>query len=260
MIKTLLLLLLVVASSCSKTHELKKRNGINYFENVESKIDILKHVEWDVGKKKDKVVSRGMRLSVSVPRMDSNAKKVLRRKHKIESWIFRYSKTYRGKSTPLGHVFYHFDNISGNAKSFSVNIYYHASVVSDKFRAFKCPAFNHRKYLPDVEISERQGARPENIFVRTMGRVKSKVLRLGFKPHIFSIGRDMIGDYTVDFALYDSKSKKRHSIWSKVQGHVVISKERKVTLPSCAGVKEENGPGRSRDSRSYNRKNLQINR
>jgi hypothetical protein len=259
MIKSLLLVFLVVLCSCSKTHELKKRNGINFFENVESKIDILKHVEWSVGKKKNKTVSRGIRVSVSVPKVADEAKDFLRRKHKIDSWIFRYSKTYRGKTTPLGHVFYHFDNLSGNAKSFNVNIYYHASVVSDKFRAFKCPAFSHRKFLPDVEISERKGARAENIFVRTMGRVKSKVLRLGFKPHIFSIGRDMIGDYTVDFALYDSKSKKRHSIWSKVKGHVLISKERKVTLPSCAGIKEENGPGR-KTNRNYNIKNLQINR
>jgi hypothetical protein len=259
MIKILLLIFLVIFFSCSKKHELKKNKGNNYFEKVVSKIDAVKHIEWRVGKKKKKTVSRGIRVSVTVPIVGEEAKKILLREHKIDSWIFRYSKRYLGKTTPLGHVFYHFDNLSGNAKGFNVNIYYHASVVSDKFRAFKCPAFGHRKFLADIDILQSRGARADNIVVKPMGRVRSKVLRLRFKPPIFSIGRDMIGDYGVEFALYDSKMKKRHSIWSKVQGYIQISKERKVTLSSCEGIKEENNPG-AKSNRSYDIKSLQIKR
>lgn len=238
-------------------HDVKTNNGIDFLEDVYSEMTKAKDVEWDVGRKKDKTISRGFRVSTEVPRISDEAKTHLYEKYGIDSWIFKYSRIVRGRKDLVGNIYYHFNNISKSTDDFSLNIYYHASAVSERFRAFHCPAFDHRSKLPDIEIQSTKNITPKNVYVRTTTKEPSKVERLSFSPHIFSAGRSLIGDFIIEYALYNSKTKQLYSNWARVAGHIKIRSEQNVSLPSCLGIKEENSP--LPESRRFKLQDLEIN-
>ncbi|MBD65182.1 MAG: hypothetical protein CME62_08245 [Halobacteriovoraceae bacterium] len=248
-------LLFVLLLGCTKVHDLKDKNGILYLEDVESEMTQVKHVEWEVGLKKEITISRGIRISTSVPVISESAKKTMFRKHGVDSWLFRFNRTRRGRTDQLGHVYYHFDNISRSTKTFTLNIYYHASAVSKQFYHFHCPAFDHRSYLPDIEL-EDSSADAEGVFVRAMSKVPARVHRLGFNPMVLSAGRSMLGEYTVEFALYNSESKQLFSKWHQVAGKIPLNQEITRTVSSCAGVKEEENP--LPQSKPFDIRNIEI--
>ena len=250
------LIILFLISSCTKMHDVKNANGIDFLENVSSEITNVKAVEWQVGRKKDKTISRGIRITTTVPRVSDDAKIHLFKKHGIDSWIFKFSRVVRGRKDHVGNIYYHFNNISKSTEAFSLNIYYHASAVSERFRAFHCPAFDHRSLLKEVDL-KATNVTPENIYVRSLSTEPAKVERLSFSPHIFSGGRSMLGDFIVEYALYNSKTKQLFSEWKKAYGHIPITREERVSLPSCLGIKEEEKP--LPESRRFKLQDLEIN-
>ena len=172
-------------------------------------------------------------------------------------WIFKFSRVNRGRKDPVGNIYYHFNNISKSTEAFSLNIYYHASSVSERFRGFHCPAFNHRAILKDVDVEYSNTTKPEDVFVRTVSSEPAKVERLSFSPHIFSAGRSLKGDYIVEYALYNSKTKQIYSDWKQAAGHIPVRREEQVSLPSCLGIKEEEKP--LPESRRFKLQDLEIN-
>jgi hypothetical protein len=255
--RCIFIIFLFIVSSCTKVHDLEKKNGIYYLSKVKTEIKEVKHVPWQVGLKREIEVSRGVRLSITVPIISDSTKHILYQKHGVDSWVYRFNRKRRGRKDPIGHVFYHFNNISSSTKAFTLNIYYHASSVSNRFRYFHCPAFDHRLHLQNVALSSRKTSRQEDIYVRAMPNVKSKVERLGFTPLIFSAGRSMFGEYEVDFALYNSKTKQRFSRWFPVAKMLNITNEVRRTVSSCTGIKEETNPLPS--SAPLDIRNLEIN-
>lgn len=255
--RIILLTMLILSSySCTKVHDVKKKNGIYYLDEIEAEITQAKQISWNVGLKKEVEVSKGLRLSVSVPVVTDKSKTVLYNKYGIDSWIYRISRRRKGRSDALGYVFYHFNNITRSTKAFTLNIYYHAAAVSERFRHFHCPAFEHRFYLPDVSLSSRNVTLENSVYAKTMPRIQPKVYRLGFTPLIFSAGRSMLGEYHVDLALYNSKTKQRYSGWFPVGKEIKITEEIKRTVASCIGIKEENNP--LPQSRPLDIRNLEI--
>lgn len=250
-----LYLTFILLFGCTKVHDVIERNGIFYFEDISSEISDVKHVDWEVGKKREITISRGIRLSTSVPVISSSAKSALYSKYGVNAWVFRFNRTKRGRTEQLGHVYYHFDNISRSTKTFTLNVYYHASAVSKHFYYFHCPAFEHRLHLQDVDL-ESTNVKSESVYLRAMSKIRSKVNRLGFNPLIFSGGRSMLGTYDVEFALYNTKTKQRYSRWHKVEGKVVLTQEVSRSVNSCLGIKEENNP--LPQSRPFDIRNIEI--
>lgn len=250
------LLIVFLFVSCTKMHDIKNENGIDFLENVSVKVTNAKSVDWKVGRKKDKVVSRGIRVTTTVPRITNEGKLHLYNKHGIDSWIYKFSRVVRGRKDEIGNIFYHFNNISKSTEAFSLNIYYHASAVSERFRAFHCPAFDHRYYIENADV-EATSTVPSNVYIRTLSTEPAKVERLSFSPHIFSAGRNMLGKYIVEYALYNSKTKQLFSEWKKAYGEIPILREVSVSLPSCLGIKEEEKP--LPESRRFKLQDLEIN-
>lgn len=244
-------------SACTKMHEVETKNGIDYLADVRSEIVSVKDVEWNVGRKKNKIVSRGIRIATEVPRVSDKAKEILYKKHGIDSWIFKFSRTDHGRVTPIGNIFYHFNNISRVTENFSINIYYHASTISQRFRNFRCPAFGHRLLITDVDLIDDGRVKEKDLYVREMEIEPAQVKRLSFSPHILSSGRSLKGAFQIKYALYNSKTKQIFSKWFQVDGRAVVKEERAVSLPSCLGVKEELKP--LPESKGFNLRDLKIN-
>lgn len=241
---------------CTKEYELQKKNGVYFLENIDVGIENIRHIEWKVGKTRSEIVSRGMRIDTKVPHINSEAISFLRSKFGIDGWIYKFEREDRGRSEHLGYVYYPLANISGSTKTFSLNIYYHASVVSNRFRAFHCPAFDHRLLLDDIDVSTQNNNYDNNIYIRPKETIRAKVSKLQFTTHIFSAGTSMIGDYSVQMALYNSNQKKIYSNWYKVKNYIPVKKELNVSVPSCIGVKEENDPNSRK--KNFNIQDLEI--
>ena len=252
-----LIFFLTTFVACTKMHDVENKNGIDYLADIRSEIVGVKNVEWSVGRKKNKTISRGIRISTEVPRVSEEAKTTLYKKYGVDSWIFKFTKINRGRTSSVGNIYYHFNNISRVTENFSLNIYYHASTVSQRFRNFRCPAFGHRLLINNMDLEYRSKISAKNIYIREMEIEPAKVDRLSFSPHIFSSGRSLKGKFKVKYALYNSKTKQVFSKWTDVAGAISVTEERSISVPSCLGIKEELKP--LPESRDFNLKDFEIN-
>ena len=248
-------LILTLITSCTDPYKLQKANGIYFFSDIQSEISKAKNIEWDVGEKKDKTVSKGIRVSLAVPKITENAKNVLYKEFGIDSWVFRVVHVVKNRPRILGYLYYSFSYISKSTKDVTFNLYYHAASVSDYFRSFKCPAFEHRLYITDFETKSLK-SKTKNLYAKYMGNINASVSKVGFRPEVFSTGRTMLGEFRFSLALYNTKKKERYSDWYDIPQTLKISEEEKIALPSCLGVKQENTP--NPNSKRFNIQDLEI--
>ena len=249
-------LILFFLISCSKFYEVEKKNGIYLVRQVYSEITKANDVEWKIGRKREEVISKGMRMTFTLPKIDDHGQTLLRKKYGVDSWVFRISREHKGQTRSLGYFYYPLSSMTGSTKSYTVNLYYHAAAVSKRFRLFHCPAFNHRATIGEIRIADRPLAGAKDMFIRENNRIPAKVSRIHINPMIFSAGVSMVGNYFVDYAFYASETKKRYSEWNKVDKTIVVSQETSKNVASCVGIKEEINP--LPESRMPNIRDLEI--
>jgi hypothetical protein len=254
--KLCLILFLFVASSCDKRHEISLKNGIFVLKDVKTNIIEAKEVDWKVGKSRDENVSKGIRVKVKFPKLSEESIDRLRKKHKVDSYIFRFSKFDRGRFSELGAFYLRFENISKNTNYISISLFYQSASVSKAFRSFHCPAFKHRFKIVDYELQDRKTLDKEDIYIRLTEYVRGQVSQIRFAPNILPGGLSLEGKYVIDMAFYSTKNKQRFSKWHKVGKTLNIKREKKIAVPSCLGIKEENNP--LPESRIPNIRDLEI--
>jgi len=234
-----LILILLTITSCTKWHDVKEGNGILYIEKAVSEVHSLKDVEWKVGQSRDKTISKGFVFKFDIPKVDSDGAQKLFNKYGITSWIFRIKKITRGNSQILGHVTYDLSNITRVSSDITIHIFYHAAAVSQTFRKFHCPAFNHRYQLNNFSI-KNTNPKEYDIFSLRGQAVHGRIEKPSFAPVIFSGDTSLFGQYIVEYALFNKKEKKIFSKWYRANNIVEVQTEDRVILPSCSGIKEEN--------------------
>ncbi len=252
-LKLIPLLLLV---SCTKYHELKKKSGVYYLTDVYNEIQQAKNVEWEVGRKREATISKGIRLNTSISNLSDEAKSYLYKKYGIDSWIIRLSRERRGYAQGIGYFFINLSNMSRTSKDYTINLYYHAAAVSKRFRLFHCPAFKHRYDITSFDLEDRLGVEKGDIYIRPVKRFPGKVTPLRFAPMIISGGRSLLGKYFIDMALYNTKTKLLYSEWVPVDKTLIIRQEVARSVASCLGVVEEEHP--LKESSMPNIRDLEI--
>ncbi len=233
---------LILFFGCTKYFEVGFKNGIHYGINIDSEIERAKIVPWKVGQDREVTISQGVRFFTSTPLFSNEAKELLGNKYGIDAWVFRFSKSKRGRSTPIGYFYLKFQNMTRNTKNISVSLFYQAAAVSKRFRFFHCPAFEHRKEIDSIEILDRPGFSKKDLYIRSVEKIRAKVTRFKFSPMIIPGGRSLSGDYFVDMAFYSSASKQRFSEWTPVDKVLRIGNEVDRLIKSCNGIKEELNP------------------
>jgi len=245
----LFILLIFSIQSCTKWHEVREGNGILYVHKAESELHTLSETQWEVGKKRNKTVSKGVRFKFDIPKISSDDSLKLTRKHGIDSWIFRVVKLTRGRKRVLGNIVYSLHNISRSSNDITVRVYYHAAAVSQIFRKFKCPAFGHRFKLNQYKMNDTS-KKFYDVFASRGKYLQGTFIRPSFSPVIFSGDLSLLGTYSVEFALFNSKEKKLFSRWHKANNTINVITEDRVSIPSCAGIKEENDLKNNRPPRA----------
>ncbi len=236
------LCILVFLCSCNKVYDVHKKNGVYFLKDVQTKVQSLKDIEWDIGKSKEATISKGLRFSSSIPNLSQESKIVLSKRYGVDSWLIQISRIRKGQKVALGHFYIRLANMTRTTKDFTVNLYYHAAAVSKRFRMFHCPAFNHRLRLEDYDLVKTKRLKSDDIFIRPIRRLNAKAIALQFAPMVVSGGRSLLGKYVVDLAFYNSKRKQIYSNWFPSEGTISITREVNNIVKSCFGVKEESTP------------------
>lgn len=235
------IILLFISLSCTKWSHVKSSNGIYQVSDVSAHIHSEKTLVWKIGKNRGAIVSKGFNFKVDIPKIDQEGRDILFREYGIDAWLFKISKISRGKKQHLDFVSFDFQNISRMTSELTLHIFYHAASVSDDFRRFHCPAFDHRYLINDIELNE-DATDNFNLYVRRNQLIKGRIHRPSLAPIISSAGKSLMGKYIVEIALYNSKEKRIYTSFKKLSNTIEVSSEHRVSVPSCIGVKQELNP------------------
>lgn len=251
------LLLVLIIMSCDSKQKLESGSGLHYIKNLDFEIKNLKNIDWKVGRKRKQLVSQGVFFELEIPKLEGKTSTLLTQKYGIDSWIYKIEKETRKGSQTIGFVQYHFKNFTGNIKSFSAKILYHAASVSLDFRRFHCPAFDHRYRIKDLDLEESQN-RNKALYTTSEDFIKRRVSQPSFSITSFSGGVSLRGRVTAEIAFYNSNTKKVYGDFVSSNNFINIGEEEKVSIPSCIGIKEEDSP--LPESRSPGLRDLEIKR
>lgn len=231
--------------SCTRYAPLVKDSVGLQVGNIKMDIDNIHEIEWFVGHKKEAKVSQGLTFFLEMPHLRDEDMAFLTEKKGIDAWIIRLISVKGSQSQDLGSLYTPFraKRVTRGARetiapsSVVIKISYAAAYASERFRAFKCPAFSHRKKIVSAE------ARGENTpFDLKVGQTipyqeKSQAIEL--TPSSFNGGNSLVGEYHLEMTFYDSQKKLIHGDFKRIPRYLAITKEEEIDVKSCEGEHPE---------------------
>jgi hypothetical protein len=237
-----LMLTLLLLYSCTKYSSLDRESIRLQLNEVEMDISHLNEITWDVGKRKDAKVSQSFTFIVDLPKIKSDDLDYLINEKNADSWILRLIVKRSNGIQDLGSLYALFrpqktGRASVSSSSVSFKVYYAAAYASERFRAFKCPAFGHNKRINSMSV-----VGSNDKFTLSFDQVipyQEKTQLVSLTPSAFNAGHSLVGEYFIEIAPYDSKRKMIHSSFKRLPLSVVIRGEDSVSVPGCEGIHEE---------------------
>lgn len=238
------LLTLLLSYSCTKYATFSKEAiGIS-ISPVEMEISHLNEIEWNVGLRKEEKISQSVTFILDLPKIKDQDLDYLTEQRGIDSWIVRVMANRGSETQDLGSVYAAFrPKKSSRAASVSatssvkIKILYAAAYASERFRAFKCPAFSHSKKITSMAIKGENTEFRLSIDQVTPYLERSNLVEL--TPTAFNGGNSLVGDYYLEIAPYDSKKRMIHSSFKRIPMYVSIESEEEVRVKSCDGIHSE---------------------
>lgn len=243
--KAFLILTLLLAFSCTKYAEFSKDGVGTTIEPIKMEINRLNEIEWFVGKPKETHVTQSITFVVNMPEIRQDDLDYLTENKNVNAWILRLIVNRGSETQDLGSLYTPFrplkitrgNKSAGAATSVSLKIYYAAAYASERFRAFNCPAFGHNLKVDKMDIKGDPTTFSITIDQATPYHEKSHLVELA--PSSFNGGHSLVGEYYVEIAPYDSKRRMILSSFKRLPQSVVVSREEKINVKSCAGVHPE---------------------
>lgn len=202
--------------------------------------------DWRVGPLRRQKVSKGIKIKLDFPQLEKEHLQDLVNTIEIDSWIIRVKRKTLVTSETLD-TFYVPLIVPGRGKTtFRIkqvqagffNIYYSAAAISSRFEKFQCPAFDHSKEVTDFEIINVVGREKAIRASRTNASLTTgKLEPYSYRPFPINGGKDLIGEYHFEIALFNAKDKLRKSNWFELHEALKISKESSVDIKGCKDFK-----------------------
>lgn len=239
-----LFLTLILCFSCTKYAEVSRDAIGIQIEPVQMEISHLNEIGWHVGMKKEEEITQSFTFIVDMPQIKQDDLEYLAEHRNVDAWILRLIVNRGSETQDLGSLYTLFSPTKvargaqgGAASSVTLKVFYAAAYASERFRAFKCPAFGHNKKIDTMAITGEN-----EIFSLSLGQAlpyneKSHLVEL--TPSAFNGGNSLIGEYYVEIAAYDSKRKMINSAFKRLPMHVSVSREDTIRVKSCDGVHQE---------------------
>ncbi len=240
-------LILLLALGCRNESELIEQNGRLFLKNAEVEIDNLDETNWQVGRPKRRTsLSQNFVFTISLPYLSEEARATLYKKYSMDGWMIRLTHKYGPQEIVVGHVYAPMAGIKhhrqrdveiNQTKSIAIKISYAASYISERFRAFDCPAFGHNKKIEDLDLEGSNTPFDIEIKYPDSFFIKPEIAEL--TPSNFNAGNTLAGEYTFDIALYSLKNKAIGTSFIPLQQKIVIGIEKPKEVNGCAGVRPE---------------------
>lgn len=239
-----LILTALLCVSCTKYAEVSREAVGVEIKPVEMEISHLNEIEWNVGKRKEEKVSQSFTFIVDLPKIKEDDVDYLIESKATDAWILRLIVQRGSEVQDLGSLYtllrpQRLGRGSSGAAPTSVTfkVFYAAAYASERFRAFKCPAFGHDRKISDMSISGSSDEFSLPLGASVSYNEKSHLVEL--TPTGFNAGNSLVGDYYVEIAAYDSKRKVIHSPFKRIPSYVSVKSEDRINVPSCEGVHPE---------------------
>lgn len=243
--KALLILSLLLSFSCTKYAEFSKDAVGLIIQPVTMDINRLNEIEWLIGRPKEKKITQSITFAVDMPKMRQDDLDYLTEQKNVDAWILRLIVNRGSETQDLGSLYTLFrprkitrgNQGAGAASSVSFKVYYAAAYASERFRAFSCPAFEHNLKIDSMDIKGEASEFSLSIDQATPYNEKSQLVEL--TPSSFNGGHSLIGEYFIEIAPYDSKRKMILSHFKRLPQSVVVTREERISVKSCAGIRPE---------------------
>ncbi len=250
-------LILLLIAGCTKESKVLRHKSAATIKNFNAKIANQEISLWETGIAKKAEVSKALVIGVKLPILKKDDAKYLFEKHRVNSWLLKINRMRNGRVTPVGYVAIPFFSVrTGQGRGWYkvekvfVQIMYAAAYNSHRFRRFSCPAFEHNKKIGTVNI--RYG----NTYTNSISTGLPQPI--GFdpdKPEIvptkFNGGTTLVGEYTMEMALFNNEDKTINSQFLSIEGVVEVLNEETKALRGCEGVREELAPPRKKGIESF---------
>lgn len=246
----------MLAVSCTKRADFKYEHRTAYVRAKDIGVTEMRVITWKVGKYGKDVVSRGFRMSFDLPVLDDSAWKTLIEERDANGWLIRLRRKSGTRNERMGYLAVEMVSPKSGSKGVyryntsrkaSVGVYYAASSVSTRLDRLPCPAFNHRYLIDEYGVeSNNLGERLWASSSADSQRVSAKVEMISYSPITINGGMELSGDYHIDLALYNTKTKQRLSSYLEISHFARVEKEKSVSVKGCEGFtvppKRKEGP------------------
>lgn len=241
-----ILLTLLLALSCTREASVSRDAVGTHISPVKMEISHLNEIEWSVGLKKEEKVSQSFTFVVDMPRVSEDDLKFLTDNYGVDAWILRLISVKGSETQDLGSLYSLFrpakvsrgSYATGAAKSVSLKVFYAAAYASERFRSFKCPAFDHSRKIDSMTI--RGSNEPFSLSIGRSFPYNEKSHLVELTPSAFNGGNSLEGEYFLEIAPYNSKKRYVHSTFTRIPMSIVIKKEELIRVKSCDGIDQEN--------------------
>jgi hypothetical protein len=241
----ILSLSLMLSYSCTKYAEFSKGTVGVHIHPVTMEVSHLNEIPWLVGTKKEAKITQSFTFIVDLPKIRQADLDFLTDQKGIDSWIVRLIVNRGSETQDLGSLYALFkpkrvarsSQGTGATTSVTLKVFFAATYASERFRAFKCPAFGHNKRISSMGIKGENDEFSLTVSQSAPYNEKSHLVEL--TPTAFNAGNSLVGEYFVEIAPYDSKKKLVHSSFKRIPMYVSVEREESVRVRSCDGIHQE---------------------
>ena len=246
------LLMTILLGGCIFTPEAEvvEKNGYFYIKPNRMHIDDPSIIEWPVGPLGNKILSKGIEFRVYLPKVPVKHLDKIIRSYELDSWIINIRRKSSGSIKSLKYFYVPIVNqaslaIQGSRlyqthqrEYVTIKVYYVDAAISDRFENFQCPALGHNLVINDVRLLERKSFdRFITIQSKTGAPFNHKVDKYQSSSSKINGGKFLLGEYSVEIALYSSKNKKLFSNFYGLKNVVKIGVEKAQVVQGCANFK-----------------------
>lgn len=214
-----------------------------------SQISVLK---WEVGfPKRDQVVSKGLSISVSIPKYSTSDMKKLTEQVGANSHYIRLMKKNQPKDTMLASFFIPFESPSKSRvqrfrfkqiDKISLALGYASWAISTRLASLACPQMGHNLTIEKATVKSNTN---NSLNFTVEG---SKNITISEKVENYDLfarvngGSTLIGEYYFEYALANYHDSRALMEPLTLPERVTISAEKRVNLHSCRNYQPSNDP------------------
>lgn len=256
--KTIILILLLFSfGSCTKYSQVEV-SKTGSFKVIPDGVRVVKLRDrpWHVGKKGKQLLSFGLTVKLTIPKIKASILKEILKNADVDSAILEIRRVYQGKTIPIGAMLVPAEYLTGQkAKEIYFDLIYHAASIRPSHTKFECVPFDRNYKLGDFSI-ERNSTLNKTFTVSSAYNhsYRNVVLPFQYQNQTFTSGLNLQGEFLFRFALYNQGQKELRSSFYDYQQKVVVGAEEKLKVKGCFGT---SGEGKLRDTNSqfnWNRK------